>query len=163
LGYRSLQSNFVDRAHRRRRNAQRNVSAIFGVEESLLLQVGVERALGAALRVGNVVSYHYFLTSELTYAAHIVTFSDGKETTENPAIQPFAGTSLQLFYAANDPSQCFPHASFNVAIAAIAQAQTLGLHPTWPSQRNPHCTNRLLFRSSGGSCYTRGSNSIIRS
>ena len=125
---RCFQSNFVDRAHRRGGHAQRHVSAVFRIEESLLLQVGVKSSFGTTLRVRNVVSYHYFLTSELTYAAHSVAFSDGKETKENPAIQPFAGTSSHLFCGSNDPSQRFSHAPFDVASPVVANVQAFGLH-----------------------------------
>lgn len=69
-----LQTQFTNCSDRRSRNTQRNERTALDIEETFLLQIGVKRALGAALRVGNVVSYHYFLTSELTYAAHSVAF-----------------------------------------------------------------------------------------
>ena len=75
-----LQTQFTNCSDRRSRNTQRNERTALDIEETFLLQIGVKRALGAALRVGNVISYHYFLTCKLTNTAHSYAFSDGKET-----------------------------------------------------------------------------------
>mgnify|MGYP000926040320 FL=1 len=75
-----LQTNLADGTHGRRRNTQSNKGPILSIEETLLLKIWVKRTLGAALGVGNVISYHHFLTCKLTYAAHDCAFSDGKET-----------------------------------------------------------------------------------
>ena len=79
LRNRSSQTNLIDGAHSRSRNAQCDVISVFRIEESLLLQVGIESALRAALGVRNVVSYHYLLTGELTNAAHSVLFRTTKK------------------------------------------------------------------------------------
>ena len=144
LRNRCFQSDFVDGAHRRRGHPQRYISTIFRIEESLLLQVGMKSSFGTTLRVRNVVSYHYFLTSELTYAAHSVAFSDGKETKENPAIQPFAGTSSHLFCGSNDPCQRFSDTPFNVARPVVANVQAFGLHSFGTCQRHPYRSHRFF-------------------
>ena len=64
--------------------------------------------------------------------------ADGKETKENPAIQPFAGTTSHLFCGSNDPSQPFSYAPLDVAGPVVANVQAFGLHSVGTSQRHPN-------------------------
>ena len=71
---RGVQANFVDEAQTGGADAEADPAVLFNIVEFLIEQVYVKRALGAALRVRNVVANHGLLSCNLTNLRHCFRF-----------------------------------------------------------------------------------------
>ena len=70
----AVETYLIDEAKACGGNLERNPAVFFYIVEFLGEEVGIEGALGATLRVRNVVANHGFLTGDLTDLRHIAMF-----------------------------------------------------------------------------------------